>query len=72
MSSESPETLLNTVSRNKLPSFDCAVFEARARLEVTNYANNPAAVMANKIWEWARDGIAGYDVIDLAEEVVSR
>lgn len=49
-----------------------AVFEARAGIEVAKYANNPATVMANKIWEWAHNGIVGNEVIDLAEEVVER
>ncbi|KAE9990255.1 hypothetical protein EG327_001638 [Venturia inaequalis] len=47
-------------------------FEAQAGLEVTKYGNNAASIMANKIWEWAHNGIVGNHVIDLAEEVVGR
>lgn len=49
-----------------------AVFEARAGIEVTKYADNDATVLANKIWDWAHNGIMGNDVIDLADEVVKR
>ncbi|QDS75819.1 hypothetical protein FKW77_000529 [Venturia effusa] len=49
-----------------------AVFEARAGNEVTKFSNNPSTVVANKIWEWARYGIAGNHEVQLADEVVER